>query len=172
MTKRRFLNVLIVLAIVILSIVYYIYDGAYVIETMTSTELELINKYATYKTPFSDKTIVKDFVLANDADSHFWRHDQYIHATLLVPNDEIDTVFPSEIRRYDMDEAIGIDLVKNKSYNDICFYVLSLKPVAKWLENRSRCPRKIIYNVFPARNNYTKVYLSVSKLGYKLYEYK
>ena len=164
--RKKCLVILLPVFAVLLIILYYFYDGAYVIETMTSTELELINEYATYKTPFSDKTIVEDFVLADDTDSHFYRHNQYIEATLLVPNDEIDAIFPENLREYDID--LVLDLRKNDN-ESFYFGVWMPRRVEKWPERTSR---SITYTVLIPGNEYTKVYLSVDKLGWKLYNYE
>ncbi len=160
------LIIAVVLITLSIAAVYYIYDGAYVIETMTSTELELINKYATYKTPFSDKTIVEDFVLKDDIESYFYHHNQYIKATLLVPNDEIDDIFPEKLREYDID--LVLDLRKNDN-ESFYFGVWMPRRVEKWPERTSR---SITYTVLIPGNEYTKVYLSVDKLGWKLYNYE
>ena len=160
------LIIAVVLITLSIAAVYYIYDGAYVIETMTSTELELINKYATYKTPFSDKTIVEDFVLKDDIESYFYHHNQYIKATLLVPNDEIDDIFPENLRVYDID--LVLDLRKNDN-ESFCFGVWMPRTVVKWPEGTSRT---ITYTVLTPGNKYTKVYLLVDKLGWKLYNYE
>jgi len=164
--RKKCLVILLPVVAVLLIVLYYFYDGAYVIETMTSTELELINEYATYKTPFSDKTIVEDFVLADDTDSHFYRHNQYIEATLLVPNDEIDAIFPENLREYDID--LVLDLRKNDN-ESFCFGVWMPRTVVKWPEGTSRT---ITYTVLTPENKYTKVYLLVDKLGWKLYNYE
>lgn len=160
------LIIAVVLITLSIAAVYYIYDGAYVIETMTSTELELINEYATYKTPFSDKTIVEDFVLKDDIESYFYHHNQYIKATLLVPNDEIDDIFPEKLREYDID--LVLDLRKNDN-ESFYFGVWMPRRVEKWPERTSR---SITYTVLIPGNEYTKVYLSVDKLGWKLYNYE
>lgn len=160
------LIIAVVLITLSIAAVYYIYDGAYVIETMTSTELELINEYATYKTPFSDKTIVEDFVLKDDIESYFYHHNQYIKATLLVPNDEIDDIFPEKLRCYDTD--MYLDLRKNDN-EVVHFKIWMPRAVVKWPDKTSR---NIQYNVLVSGNEYTKVYLSVDKLGWKLYNYE
>ncbi|MDY6315245.1 MAG: hypothetical protein SPL89_08800 [Clostridia bacterium] len=164
--RKKCLVILLPVVAVLLIILYYFYDGAYVIETMTSTELELINEYATYKTPFSDKTIVEDFVLKDDIESYFYHHNQYIKATLLVPNDEIDAIFPEELRCYDTD--MYFDLRKNDN-EVVHFKIWMPRAVVKWPDKTSR---NIQYNVLVSGNEYTKVYLSVDKLGWKLYNYE
>ena len=73
----------------------------YLLKRLTCDELDIINEYAMYNYEFPSTTIIEKFELFNDYDSNFLNHSQAVMATLLVPNNEMDKLFPQEIRDYD-----------------------------------------------------------------------
>ncbi len=143
---------------------YTINEGVYLLKRLTCDELDLINEYAIYNYEFPSTTVIEKFELFNDYDSNFLNHSQAIKATLLVPNNEMDKLFPQEIRDYD-----GIytsDLSHGKTNEKVLFGVWLPRTVQKWFVSRAQ--QDVMYTVMEPGKDKTRVYLLVDKLGWRL----
>ena len=157
----------IVALIAVVAIVLYAYlknDGMYVLSNINNTELDWINKYAVYDTEFPDETIVEEFIKEDDIESYFFSHNQFIEATLLVPNEAIEKVVPEFARDYDVETSL--DLSYGMTDEQIQYNVWMPRTVVKWIE---KTQRSIYYTVMQPSDKYTRVYVFVNQLGWNLY---
>ena len=157
--RKKVLMVLLILSL-IATYIYLRNDGFYVLQNMNKTQIELINKYTI---EFPQTIIVENFILENDIDSYWFSHNQYIEATILVPNGAIDTLFPEELREYDIKNILDLSKDDNEK---ISFGVWMPRTVVKWLD---KTQRTINFTVMQSGEEYTKVYLLVDKLGWNVY---
>ncbi|MBP3361306.1 MAG: hypothetical protein J6N52_10660 [Clostridia bacterium] len=157
----------VVLTIIVVAASLYAYlknDGMYVLSNINNTELDWINKYAIYDTEFPDETIVEEFIKEDDIESYFFSHNEYIHATLLVPNEAMDKIVPQLARDYDVETSL--DLSYGMTGEQVQYNVWMPITVVKWIE---KTQRSILYTVMQPGDKYTRVYIHVDKLGWNLY---
>lgn len=138
--------------------------GTYGLSNINNSELEWINKYAVYYNEFPETTIVESFKKENDIESYFFSPNEYIEATLLVPNNEIDVIFPEKIRQYNKEYIL--DLSRGGKNEKVYFGVWMPRTVVKWAQ---KTQRTVIYTVMQPGDEYTRVYVFVDKLGWNLY---
>ena len=166
--KKILLKTIVLLMLGFLFVIYMKKDGLYMINKMFSTQLEMINQYASPPdSEFPDTTIVEEYEIHNDIESYFFSHNQCINAVLLVPNDEVDNIIPEYARFYDL--SYCHDLRKDKNDGEIQYNVFMPRTVVKWI---SKTQRSIYYTVLKPGEKYTKIYIFVDKLGWNLFEVK
>lgn len=164
---KKFIIVLVIIIVIVGLYAYLKNDGIYVLSNINNTELDWINKYATYYTKFPETTIVEEFKKEDDIESYFFSHNEYIDATLLVPNNAIDEIFPEKLREYR--EEYILDLRPENSKEKIQFGIFMPRTVVKWIE---KTQRSIRYTVMQPGEKYTRVYVFVDWLGWNLYHYE
>ena len=149
----------------VLFVVYMKNDGLYVLGKIGKSELDMINKYATYENKFPDDTIVEQYELSADHHSWFFSHNEYIEAKLLIPNDEMDETIPEWSRNYRTDILLNLS---NEDLSLVQYGVWAPTGVRKWIETTSR---QIHYTVMKSEGDYTCVYVYVDKLGWNIIPY-
>ncbi len=137
-------------------------NGLYILNKITLTEIELINKYTSID--FPKETVIEYFVLDDDINSNFFSYNQYLKATLLVPNEKIDSLFPEDSREYNKDMIL--DLRREETDENINFGVWAPITVVKWF---AKTQRSILITAMEPGDTYTRMYVSVDKLGWKLW---
>lgn len=165
--KIKVLKILLAIMIFVLFIWYMKNDGIYMTTKLFSSELDMINRYAIYEVEFPRTTIIEKYTLEDDIESYIISHNQYIEATLLVPNEEIEKIVPEFARDYDLEHSL--DLRKEKTDEPIQYNVWMPRTVVKWID---KTQRTIHYTVMRPGEKYTRVYLFVDKLGWNLYKYR
>jgi len=136
-------------------------DGLYVLNKVNSNERELINRYTIQ---FPEQTIIETFSLKKDIESYFFSHNEYIEATLLVPNNVIPILFSETIREYDITQTL--DLSHGTTDDKFHFGVWMPRTVSKWFD---KTQRTISFTVMQPDEKYTRVFVSVDKLGWNLW---
>lgn len=165
---KKILTILLILVLIVLVWAYMVNDGMYMLRDFNKSQLELINEYAVYEVPFPEATIIESFEFEKDSGwlNTFFSHTKYIEAVLLVPNEYIDQVIPSKIRMYD--KKIILDLSYGEYPEDMIDYGVWLpRTVVKWID---KTQRDIWYTVMKPEEEYTRVYVYVSKIGWNLYQ--
>ena len=158
---------IILVAIIIMGLYLYLdNDGIYVISNIKNSELDWINKYAIYKKKFPTETVIEEFKKSNDyADSLFFNHNDYIKATLLVPNEYLDEIIPEFAREYDLEHSL--DVRTEKTDEQVQYNVWMPRTVVKWLD---KTQRDIYYTVMQSSDEYTRIYIYVNYLGWKIWK--
>ena len=149
----------------VLFVVYMKNDGLYVLGKIGKSELDMINKYATYENRFPDDTIVEQYKLSGDYHSWFLSHNEYIKAKLLIPNDEVEKAIPDTLIKYDGNTIHKFDDINPES---VQYVVWAPTGVRKWIETTSR---QVYYTVMKPEGDYTCVYVSVDCLGWNIIPY-
>ena len=171
--KRIIIAIVVLIVAIFVFIGLYLYlknDGIYVLSNFNNTELEWINKYATHNEEFPEETVIEEFGIYDDPGDYVFGHTQYLEATLLVPNDKIDVIFPENIRQYKPNkEDYIMDLSNGETDEEIQFCVWRPRTVVKW---DWKTQRSTYYTVMQPSGEYTRVYVLVTYLGWNLYTYE
>ena len=118
--KIKLFKILLLVLFFALFIWYVKNDGIYVVTHLFSSELDMINEYAIYDVEFSEKTIVERYEMENDyLNIPFISHSKAIKATLLVPNEEMESIVPKFAREYDLEHSLDIRTEKKVSGGDL-----------------------------------------------------
>ena len=156
---KKFLIILSIFMVLITAfIIYWNNDSwmAYNLQKRRLSTLDLIKDYTRIKFPNSTK--IESYRFKEDTPIF---NDECLKATLLVPTSEIANLFPEKIRDYNISRAVLGDDKKN-----IYFSALQFSTVKKWLD---KTQRSIHFTVIKPKNNYSKVYISIDKLGWHMW---
>lgn len=165
--KIKLFKILLLVLFFALFIWYVKNDGIYVVTHLFSSELDMINEYAIYDVEFSEKTIVERYEMENDyLNIPFISHSKAIKATLLVPNEEMESIIPEFAREYDLEHSL--DIRTEKTDEQIQYNAWMQRTVVKWFD---KTQRTIFYTVMNPSEEYTRVYIAVGNIGWNLYEY-
>lgn len=159
---RKILTHLIYVLVASLFCAYMINDGFYVLSKIGASKLELINRYTVIQ--FPRNTVIEKFKIENDIESYFFSHNQYMEATVLVPNDKIDNMFERVICEYESDKLMDVREGKKRGTTEnFWFNAWIPRTVTKWFD---KTDRSINFTVEKPEAKYTRVYLFVSCLGW------
>ena len=159
MIKREILTLFFVTIIFALGLLYLKNEGTYLIKKCLLSEIDILNEFCEIKLPST--TIIEEFSIKSDIGSNVFSHNEYIEAIVSVPNDQIDILFPEEIREYEEKHILNLNKINtNASFQ---FGVWKPKTVVKWLD---KTQRNINFTVMKEEGSCTSVFVFVDKLGW------
>lgn len=157
--KTKYKKIFISFFVIAIAFIYLKNDGIYIVTKMTASPIEMLRQYS--EIDFSDNIIVESFTIEPDEKSFFWNHNEYIIATILIPNDEINGLFPEDLIEYNENEALNLS--PNVADEEFNYGVWLPRMVVKWF---SKTQRTAYMTVMKSVNEYTRVYVVVDKLGW------
>lgn len=160
--KKIVLISLICVGLALIAILFYFNNGwiAYNIQKKQLTTLELLQYYTNI--PFTNANIeIESVEFTKDTPKYM---DEALKAILLVPTKEIDHLFKEEVRNYNVTSMPMRFMGDDES--SVYFNIPMFQAVRRWLIKTSR---SITIAVLKPEGEYTKVYVSIDKLGWYLW---
>ena len=161
MVRKMGIVLLIVLFFSII-LAYFKNEGSYLLKKYTRTEVELLRDFTKFQ--FPDSTIINTMTIEGDTGSYFFSHNEVLRAIVSVPSNEIDKLFP-ETYRSPYEYAYSGHELENGEERE--FMIFSAHAVTKWFD---KTQRSIYITAVRPKDKYTKVYVSVDKLGWNWYQ--
>ena len=155
--KKYVFLVLGLLIIISLLTLYYYNVGwiAYNIQKRQLSTLELIKYYTSI--PFSNSTKIEKVEFSEDTEGEW---DEYLEVVFLVPFSEIEYLFSERNKDYDKSSSVF-----ERNSEDIVFSSIIFNTVRKW---NGKTQRTINFTVMKPDEEYSKIYVSIDKLGWWL----
>lgn len=154
-------RIIFTIILLILSVIYLKNEGIYLLKKAIYSEVEFINEFCEIDLPIT--TIIENFQIETDIDTNVFSHNEYLEARIIVPNSMIETLFPKDMREYDLKYVM--DLRQNINNEKIWFSSCKYKVTKKWLD---KTQRTIYFTVMQPTQEYTRVYVFVDKLGWEV----
>lgn len=159
--KKMIFTLTIFVVMIIAFVVYWNNDGwiNYNIQKKQLSELELINYYTNIR--FPDTTNIESCKFIKDTPGVT---DECLKAILIIPSNEIDNLFPEKVRNYNT-SFVPIKFNDNDE-SLVYFWHEKYNTVRKWF---TKTQRSIDFAVLKPEGDHNKIYVSVSKLGWYLW---
>lgn len=159
MRKVFYLSIILIFVILIL---YFYNDGwlPYSIQKKALSPLSLVEYYTNIN--FPTETIVEFSEFLNDSPD---KRDECFKIVFLVPTDELSNLFREECRDYNPTPTFAIP--SDMSQETVDFTCSMYNTVRKW---NLKTQRTIQIAVMKSEGIYNKVYISIDKLGWYLWD--
>ncbi len=155
----------VVLFIVVVLVCIY-NDGRipYNIQKVSTPPISLIEYYTGIKFPDGTKVNNIDYIHSINHEDTFYDGEDHIEATLLIPSNKIDNIFPENGRDYEHKSANCPVYVDDKS---IDFSYKKYNAVRRW---GYKTQRTISFCIMESNNNVTPVHINIGTLGWYLWD--